>query len=292
MAREKRPVCQQNPKVCQNGWYQNGKFLISESLAFGYPFVLVSVWVSLLQHPRWYQNEWGIKMASFLSFENLKFWNKQKVGTASLRSRTRIKRNAVFGARFKGLLCIFFIKKGIWYVSKRAWIHIWYVSKPVPLCHSTPLMIILKSSGARLFWYLFWVPPSLGRKLLGAGRGQKTRDGCVFSEVSQSGWLGVLEGGCLGRGLFVFNSKAREPRNREMNIWKQPPFQYFQIQYFEEPRKPRDEISENNPWIIQPPFGDPIGGRRGLARGIRPILSAPCFLSPPQGTGCRHNSSW
>ena len=40
--------------------------------------------------------------------------------------------------------CIFYIKKGIWYLSKRAWIHIWYVSKSVPRCHSTPLMIILK----------------------------------------------------------------------------------------------------------------------------------------------------
>ena len=40
-------------------------------------------------------------------------------------------------------LCIFNIKKGIWYVSKRAWIHIWYVSKPIPPCHGTPLMIIL-----------------------------------------------------------------------------------------------------------------------------------------------------
>ena len=29
-------------------------------------------------------------------------------------------------------LCNFDIKRRIWYVSKRAWIHIWYVSKPVP----------------------------------------------------------------------------------------------------------------------------------------------------------------
>ena len=40
-------------------------------------------------------------------------------------------------------LCIFYIKMGIWYVSKRAWRHIWYVSKPVPPCNGTPLMIIL-----------------------------------------------------------------------------------------------------------------------------------------------------
>ena len=40
-------------------------------------------------------------------------------------------------------LCIFYIKMKNWYVSKRAWIHAWYVSKPVPPCDSTPLMIIL-----------------------------------------------------------------------------------------------------------------------------------------------------
>ena len=41
-------------------------------------------------------------------------------------------------------LCIFYIWKGIWYVSKRAWIHIWYVSKPLPPPSRYPLMIILK----------------------------------------------------------------------------------------------------------------------------------------------------
>ena len=30
--------------------------------------------MSLLQHSKGYQNGWGIKMASFLSFENLTFW--------------------------------------------------------------------------------------------------------------------------------------------------------------------------------------------------------------------------
>ena len=64
-------------------------------------------------------------------------------GTASLRSRTCVKRNAAFGARFKGLSLHFYIKRGIGYVSKRAWIHIRYVSKPVPPCHGTPLMISL-----------------------------------------------------------------------------------------------------------------------------------------------------
>ena len=42
------------------------------------------------------------------------FRNHRKGGTASLRSRTCVKRNVVFGARCKGLfLCIFYIRKGI-----------------------------------------------------------------------------------------------------------------------------------------------------------------------------------
>ena len=48
--------------------YQNGKFLISENWAFWYPFILVPVWVSLLQHPKGYQNDGSIKMASFFEF--------------------------------------------------------------------------------------------------------------------------------------------------------------------------------------------------------------------------------
>ena len=62
-------------------------------------------------------------------------WSKG--GTASLRSRTCVKRNAVFGARFKGLsfslslyLLYIYIKKGISYESKRAWVHIWYFEEP------------------------------------------------------------------------------------------------------------------------------------------------------------------
>ena len=69
-----------------------------------------------------------------------------KGGTASLRSRTCFKRNAVFRARLRVFLCIFYIKKGIWYVSKRACIHIWYVSKPSSLSRN-PLFIILKGGG-------------------------------------------------------------------------------------------------------------------------------------------------
>ena len=82
--------------------------------------------------------------------------NNRKGGTASLRSRTRVKWNVVFGARFKGLLCIFYIKMGNWYVSKRAWVQVGYVSKPVPPCDGTPLMIILTNwAGPRRVWSEF-----------------------------------------------------------------------------------------------------------------------------------------
>ena len=40
------------------------------------------------------------------------FRNNRKGGTASLRSRTCVKRNAVFGARFKGLSLYFLYQKG------------------------------------------------------------------------------------------------------------------------------------------------------------------------------------
>ena len=53
-------------------------------------------------------------------------------------------------------LCIFDMKKGIWYISKLAWIHIWYVSKPVPPCHGTPLMIILRYTHALVAISMGW----------------------------------------------------------------------------------------------------------------------------------------
>ena len=42
----------------------------------------------------------------------LKSWSNRKGGTASLRSHTREKRNAVFGARFEGLSLYFLYQKG------------------------------------------------------------------------------------------------------------------------------------------------------------------------------------
>ena len=47
----------------------------------------------------------------------------RKGGTASLRSRTCVKRNAVFGARFKGLSLYFLSQNGNLIRIKMAWIH-------------------------------------------------------------------------------------------------------------------------------------------------------------------------
>ena len=74
--------------------------------------------------------------------------------------------------------------------------------------------------------------------------------------------VGVLEGGCLGMGLFVFShSKPREgrkPREQQGENLKATPFWYNKSQYFEEPReprKPRDEIFKDNPRSKQPFIG-------------------------------------
>ena len=70
--------------------------------------------------------------------------NNRKGGTASLRSRTCVKRNAVFGARFKGLSLYFLCQRGnLIRIKTGLDTYIWYVSRPVPPCHGTPLMIIL-----------------------------------------------------------------------------------------------------------------------------------------------------
>ena len=70
--------------------------------------------------------------------------NNRKGGTASLRSRTCLKRNAVFGARFKGFFFVFSISKresdtyqnGLGYISDT-------YPNPYPPGRGTPLMIIL-----------------------------------------------------------------------------------------------------------------------------------------------------
>ena len=97
------------------------------------------------------RNYWdkGIKSGDFPESQAQKaplsnvYRNHRKRGTASSRSRMCVKRTAVFGALFKGLCLqyIYISKKGIWYVSKRAWIHVWYVSKPVPPVTVPPLWL-------------------------------------------------------------------------------------------------------------------------------------------------------
>ena len=54
-----------------------------------------------------------VKRVGFRRFGVATFRKNGKGGTASLHSRTCAKRNAVFGARFKGLTLYFFIKEGI-----------------------------------------------------------------------------------------------------------------------------------------------------------------------------------
>ena len=52
--------------------------------------------------------------------------------------------------------------------------------------------------------------------------------------------LGVLEGGCLGRGGWFSHWKPRlvenhrNHENHEMKFWRQPPLEYHEFQYFEE----------------------------------------------------------
>ena len=66
--------------------------------------------------------------------------------------------------------------------------------------------------------------------------------------------FGVLEGACLGKGQFVFaleSTKTMETTHpRDENL--KTTFRCYKFLYFQEPRKPRDERFENNP------FGAPI----------------------------------
>ena len=71
--------------------------------------------------PSWQERPWEARKSLWLIWSC--FRTNRKGGTASLRSRTWVKRNAVFGARFKGLSLHFLYQKGSlvqWYVSKRA----------------------------------------------------------------------------------------------------------------------------------------------------------------------------
>ena len=69
--------------------------------------------------------------------------NNRKGGTASLRSRTCVKRNVVFGARFKGLSLYFLYQKGTLIRIKMGLdTYLIRIQTPTP-CDGTPLTIIL-----------------------------------------------------------------------------------------------------------------------------------------------------
>ena len=140
-------------------------------------------------------------------------------------------------------LCIFYIKMGIWYVSKRAWIHVWYVSKPVPPCDGTPLMIILvittlplwcgrtpprkKKTEKRVLKH----PPSPSIEEEGGTasgkkapprryrlRGQSTLHFYFFKQITVAIWSGdcFFENFSVGREQHQMNKS--HPKNH--NLWK------------------------------------------------------------------------
>ena len=79
--------------------------------------------------------------------------------------------------------------------------------------------------------------------------------------------MGVLEGGCLGRGgSFLTPWKPREPRKPRDEILKTAPFQNTTISSLSKNHKhgnPRDVILKTTPWPKPPPFGAPnwMGGQ-------------------------------
>ena len=68
----------------------------------------------------------------------------------------------------------------------------------------------------------------------------------------------MLEGGCLGRGLFVFShSRPRKPQSYEMKFWKQPPIYTVNSSISRNHKNHKNRSLENNPWAKQAPFGAP-----------------------------------
>ena len=75
-----------------------------------------------------------------------KIRNNREGGTASLRSRTCVKRNAVFGARFRGLSLYSLYKKGK-LIPIKTGLDTYLIQTRTPLSRY-PLMIILKDRAA------------------------------------------------------------------------------------------------------------------------------------------------
>ena len=58
-------------------------------------------------------------------------------------------------------------------------------------------------------------------------------------KISKYHSFGVLEGGCLGRVLFVFHARNHETTKPQDEHLKTTSFKYYKFLYFEEPRQPR-----------------------------------------------------
>ena len=93
---------------------------------------------------------WGFKVSGLCRGTGRLHRKNRKGGTASLRSRTCVKPNAVFGARFKGLSLHFLYKKTDTYQNGLGYISDTYPN-PYPPCHGTPFMIILDCKNSILF---------------------------------------------------------------------------------------------------------------------------------------------
>ena len=84
-------------------------------------------------------NEWGTSCGQSASLISSADFGILERGVPQAYVRARASSATLCSVHvLRVFLCIFYIKQGIWYASKRAWMHIWYVSKPVPPCHGTP----------------------------------------------------------------------------------------------------------------------------------------------------------
>ena len=89
--------------------------------------------------------------------------NNRKGGTASLRSHTCVKRNGVFGARFKGLsLCFFLYQTGnLIRIKTGLDTYLIRIQTRTRLSRYPPLMIILSTLGDKTITYLIFFPDEL-----------------------------------------------------------------------------------------------------------------------------------
>ena len=98
----------------------------------------------------------------------------ERGGTASLRSHTCVKRNAVSGARFKGLSLYFlYQKRNLIHIKMGLDAYLIRIQNPYPPCHGSPLMIIPRNGGDYLALSL--LPRELSGSKLGLIGPQRNR---------------------------------------------------------------------------------------------------------------------